>query len=67
MPGARKKLEETYEAYGNAIIIRGKYNHILSGRHIQPGIDVLTSDVVLQNIILFLNKNMNPNRISGYN
>lgn len=67
MPGSRKKLEEVYRAYGNSNIIQGNYSHILVRKPFQQGATVaVTSDVVLQNIIHFLNKHMNPNRIPGY-
>ncbi len=64
MPGSRKKLEEVYRAYGNVNIIRGNYSHILMRKPFQQvGVVIGTSDVVLQNIINFLNKNMSPNRL----
>ncbi|MBI2139591.1 alpha/beta hydrolase [Candidatus Woesearchaeota archaeon] len=67
MPGSRKRLEDNYRAYGNASIIMGNYSHILVSKPFQQMASVaVTSDVVLQNIINFLNKNMNPNRIPGY-
>lgn len=64
MPGSKKKLEEIYRAYGNVSIIRGNYAHILTRNPLQQlGVVAATSDVVLQNIINFLNKNMGPNRL----
>lgn len=64
MPGSRKKLEETYRAYGNVSILQGNYGHILVEKPFQRGGTVVgTNDVVLQNIINFLNKNMSPNRL----
>ena len=64
MPGSRKKLEETYRAYGNVSILQGNYGHILVEKPFQQGGTVVgTNDIVLQNIIIFLNKNMSPNRL----
>ena len=64
MPGSRKHLEEVYRAYGNVSIIRGNYAHVLTKNPLQQlAVVAGTSDVVLQNIINFLSKNMSPNRL----